>query len=425
MITLNMPISLPNHIRLPNRIAKAAMSEGLADRRTGAPTARLIQLYRRWARGGAALLIAGNVIVDLDAREAPGNVVVEDDRHLDLLRTWAEAAQSEGAALWMQINHAGRQTPRRINPAPVGPSPVAVAGVGGLTGMPRELGHDEIVAIVQRFATTAAIAQRAGFAGVQIHGAHGYLISQFLSPLSNRRTDQWGGNADGRMRFLLEVVRATRRAVGHDFPIGVKLNSADFQRGGFSEDDSMNVIRALEKVGIDLLEISGGNYESPAMMGTGELASSQRDSTRRREAYFLSYAEKVRAITRLPLLLTGGMRSAAAMTEAIDSGAVDMVGLARPLAVEPDLPRALLSDPDAAAAPLKIRLGVKLLDGMLQGAWYKRQLHRMADGKEPDPRASKVAALLLAFVRDYAFNPFRRRPRRRVELPVTAPQTTT
>jgi 2,4-dienoyl-CoA reductase-like NADH-dependent reductase (Old Yellow Enzyme family) len=423
-MALNTPLSLPNHVSLPNRIAKAAMSEGLADRRTGAPTERLIELYRRWARGGTGLLITGNVQIDIDAREALGNVVIEDDRHLDMLRAWADAAQADGAALWMQISHAGRQTPRRVNPSPVGPSAIALENVGGLAGKPRELTHDEILAIIDRFATTAAVAQRAGFKGVQLHGAHGYLISQFLSPLSNQRTDQWGGDADGRMRFLLEVVRATRRAVGHDFPIGVKLNSADFQRGGFSEDDSANVIRALETAGIDLLEISGGNYESPAMMGTGELPTEQRESTKRREAYFLTYAEKVRGITKLPLLLTGGMRSAAAMSDAIDSGAVDMVGLARPLAVEPDLSRRLLSDPNAAAMTLKVRLGVKLLDSMLQGAWYKRQLHRMADGKEPNPKASKWGALLSAFARDYAFNPFRRRPRRRVELPATAPQTT-
>ena len=423
-MTLSQPLSLPNHVRLPNRIAKAAMSEGLADRRTGAPTERLIQLYRRWASGGAALLITGNVQVDLDAREAPGNVVVEDDRDLHLLRAWADAAQSHGSALWMQINHAGRQTPRRINPSPVGPSAIALQGVGGLAGKPRELGNDDIVAIVERFATTAAIAQRAGFAGVQIHAAHGYLISQFLSPLSNQRTDRWGGDAGGRMRLLLEIVRAIRRAVGHDFPIGVKLNSADFQRGGFSEQDSMDVIRALEAAGIDLLEISGGNYESPAMMGTAKVAGEQPSSTARREAYFLAYAEKVRAITRLPLLLTGGMRSGAAMTQALESGAIDMVGLARPMAVEPDLPLRLLSDATAAAAPIEVRVGIKLLDSMLQGAWYKRQLHRMADGHEPNPRASRWGALISAFASDYAFNPFRRRARPRRQLPTITPQIT-
>ena len=389
---LSRPLSLRSGASLPNRLAKGAMSEVLADPVTGAPTDRLVRLYERWSRSGAGLLITGHVIIDRGGVGEPGNVVIEDDRHLPGLRRWAETAQAHGARLWMQLNHAGRQTPRRVVRQPVAPSPVGLRGFGGMFARPRALTGDEIEALIGRFAGAAVVARDAGFAGVQVHAAHGYLFSQFLSPLTNQRDDVWGGDLAGRMRFLVETVRAIRAATGPDFGLGVKLNSADFQRGGFTTDEAMQVAQALDAAGIDLLEVTGGNYESPAMTGSGELPAAQRASSLRREAYFLEYAQRIRTVTAVPILLTGGMRTAATMAAAITGGAVDAVGLARPMAFEPDLPAKLLAGAEGAEA-VRIRSRVRKIDDMLQVFWYQAQIHAMGDGREPDPGLGRWSAL--------------------------------
>lgn len=387
MTQLGDPLTLPCGARLQNRIAKAAMSEQLGDP-TGAPGDELARLYRRWAAGGLGLLISGNVMLDARHRGEAGNVVVEDDRHHDALRRWASAARSHGGQVWMQINHPGRQAPRNIDPHPVAPSAVPMKIGGGAFARPRALEAEEIEHIVTRFARTAIAAKQAGFTGVQIHAAHGYLISQFLSPLTNLRNDAWGGDAIRRRRFLLEIVDAVRDSVGREFAISVKLNSADFQRGGFDEAESMAVVAALDEAGIDLLEISGGTYERTEMFDNGG-----RESTKQREAYFLEYAEKVRANTKVPLMLTGGFRSRAGMDAALVGGAVDVVGLARPLAVQPDLPRRLLDGTVERALSIQLSTRSKLLDAALVGAWHQYQLRRMGDGEDPDPKLSRSRAL--------------------------------
>lgn len=262
--------------------------------------------------------------------------------------------------------------------------------MAGLFSPPRALEDAEIRLLIERFANAAAQAEAAGFAGVQIHAAHGYLVSQFLSPLSNLREDQWGGTPQNRMRFLLEIVRASLAATSEGFGIAVKLNSADFQRGGFTLEESMDVAQALDAEGIDYLEISGGNYERPAMVGSDAV---ERASTRAREAFFLEYAERMRDVVELPLMLTGGLRTASAMVEAIESGAVDIIGLARPIALEPDLPKQILSGKATGAKPVEVKVGVRLLDDMLQTAWYRRQLERMGEGLEPDESMSRVGTI--------------------------------
>ncbi|MBP6847031.1 MAG: NADH:flavin oxidoreductase/NADH oxidase family protein [Kofleriaceae bacterium] len=393
MTELASPLRLPCGATLPNRIAKSAMSEVLGDPTTGAPTPQLDRLYERWGAGGAGLLITGHVIVDPDGRGEPGNVVVTDRQHLDALARWAAAAQRHGARLWMQLNHAGRQAPRRLTRQPVAPSPIAVRGFAGAFARPRELTDAEIRALIERFATAAAVAKEAGFAGVQLHAAHGYLISQFLSARTNQRDDAWGGDAARRQQFLLAIVRAVRAAVGPAFPIGVKLNSADFQRGGFTIEEAMDVARALEAAGVDLLEISGGNYERPAMAGSGELPRIERATSREREAYFLDYARQIRAVTTLPLMLTGGMRTRATMQAVIGGGDVDVVGLARPLTVAPSLPADLLAGRVDGAPVVTIRSRVRKLDDALQVFWYQEQLHRIARGEEPDLRLGAFGAL--------------------------------
>jgi len=383
---LNQPLELPCGVVLSNRIAKSAMSERLGTLDTHAPTRDLTRLYQRWSNSGASLLITGNVMVDSSALGEPGNVAISDGSHVDGLKQWARAATSGGAQAWVQINHPGRQSPRTLSPQPVAPSAVGVR-MGGAFATPKALTDGEIRTIIAAFARTAGIVKRAGFTGVQIHGAHGYLVSQFLSPLTNLRDDAWGGDPVRRGRFLLEVVAAVRAEVGPAFPIGVKLNSADFQRGGFTEEESMDVVVALEAAGIDLLEISGGSYERPAMFAP------RKASTREREAFFLGYAEKVRWVTSLPLLLTGGFRSRRGMTAALQSGAVDMVGMARPMIVEPDLPARLLSGSSEAALPDGLPTGLGKLGGGLSMVWYSWQLGRMGRGYAPAPKAWLLRAL--------------------------------
>ncbi|WP_307816473.1 NADH:flavin oxidoreductase/NADH oxidase family protein [Nocardioides limicola] len=397
---LHQPLTLREGIVLRNRLAKGALSESLA-RRDHSPGSRIKNLYRRWADNGLGLIITGNVMVDRRAIGEPGNVVVEDDSAFADLVEWAQIIKSGGAAAWAQINHPGRQAPRTLTPQPVAPSAVALPGAGGMFAEPRELTVAEIEEIIARFATTAGILIRAGFDGIQIHGAHGYLVSQFLSPLANQRTDEWGGTPENRRRFVLALVRAIRAEIGPDVALAIKLNSADFQRGGFNEDESLDVVRALAAEGIDLLEISGGTYSSAAMLGVDPTL---KESTRRREAYFLDYAERVRAeLPDLPLMLTGGFRTAEAMNDAVASGAVDLIGLGRPLTVEPDVPGQLLDGTVTASTVKPKRSGIRLIDSLTELTAYTVQMWRMADGREPAPRrhpAFNVTAYLIRNGRD-------------------------
>ena len=389
---LGEPLKLPCGTTIPNRIVKAAMTEQLSDKENR-PSDGLIRLYERWGKGGTGVLLTGNVMVDRRSLEGPRNVAIEDDRDMAMLKRWAEISQANGSQLWMQISHPGRQIFSGVSKHVVAPSAIKVKGWGPIIAKPREITESEILDVIARFAHTAEVAREAGFSGVQIHSAHGYLNSAFLSPLANLREDDWGGTPEKRMRFLLENVRATRKAVGADFPISVKLNSADFQRGGFDEEDSMDVVRALDAEGVDLLEISGGNYENPMMMNTREIYPTQRESTVAREGYFLEYAQMVRKITDMPLMLTGGLRTVATMTKIIEDGDVDCVGLARPLALDPDFSRkAIDGEIDGAFNP-KVNIGIKLVDDLLQSLWYQEQLHLMAKGKNTNPGKSRLIAL--------------------------------
>lgn len=395
--TLNQPLNLGPGCVLKNRLAKSAMSEALAGE-DGAPNARHETLYRRWAEGGIGLCITGNVMIDHHALGEPGNVVIADDRHLAALQRWATAGSVNGTQLWMQVNHPGKQAPKGLNPENVAPSAIPFRpGLQAFFPTPRELMDAEIVTLVERFGSAAGIARRAGFGGVQIHGAHGYLVSQFLSPHHNRRSDRWGGNAENRRRFVLEVLAAMRRATAPDYPIGIKLNSADFQRGGFSEEESLGTLRALEQAGIALIEISGGTYEAPAMTGVNTVA--RKESTRAREAYFLEFAEKARQAVRVPLMLTGGFRTPEGMATAIDNGAIDLVGLARVLAIEPDAPSRLLQGQPLRERVQPILTGIPAIDrtGLLEITWYTRQIQRIGNGEMPQPHESalKVFALNL------------------------------
>ncbi|WP_295372415.1 NADH:flavin oxidoreductase/NADH oxidase family protein [Pseudacidovorax intermedius] len=391
---LNQAFSLPNGSVLRNRLAKAAMSEALGtyDNR---PTQELVRLYRRWAASGLGLIVTGNVMIDRRALGEPGNVVIEDEADLPLLQQWAKAATDQGAAIWAQLNHPGKQSTKGLNAYNLAPSAVPFReDMAAFFETPREATTAEIEDIIARFGRSAAICKKAGFSGVEIHGAHGYLVNQFLSPHHNRRTDEWGGSPEKRRRFVLAVYAEIRRQVGPEFAVAIKLNSADFQRGGFTEEESIETIHALVEAGIDLVEISGGTYEAPAM--SGAMQEPQNASTAAREAYFLAFAEKVRAAVKVPLMVTGGFRTAAGMNAALRAGAFDVVGLARLLAIDPDAPAALLRGQDSLQQVRPIRTGLKAVDrmGIMEVLWYTRQLKRMARGHAPRPDEGGLSALL-------------------------------
>lgn len=382
--TLETPLALPCGATLPNRLCKAALTEGLADAWNRA-TPRHERLYRAWSEGGAGLVITGNVQVDRRFLERPGNVVIDGNGGLDALRRYAEAGTVGGNHLWMQLNHPGRQTPAHVCAEPLAPSAVALLNHSAAQfAPPRAMREDEIEDTIRRWAHAAAVARDTGFTGIQVHAAHGYLLSQFLSPVANRRTDGWGGALAPRARLLREVVRACRTAVGPQFPIGVKLNSSDFQQGGFGADECLQVVRWLGEDGIDLLELSGGSYESPTMMGAKlrgpDAERPVADSTRRREAYFLEYAAAMRTAATMPVMVTGGFRTRAAMDEALAAGGLDMIGLGRPMCVDTDLPKKLLSGDWTQAVAYE-----RDIDPPKAGlAWFCLQLIRIGDGLEPE-----------------------------------------
>ncbi|MGY0215808.1 NADH:flavin oxidoreductase/NADH oxidase family protein [Endozoicomonadaceae bacterium StTr2] len=394
-VKLDTSLQLTSAVTIKNRFFKSAMSEQLGDKQHN-PRPDLARLYGTWAEGGVGLNVTGNVMIDRTALGEPKNVVLDEQSDLALFRQWTKSGTQNNTQLWVQLNHPGKQIPAILTEEPVAPS--AIPLTGGLEkgfNTPRALTEAEIQGIIQRFATSAGLAKEAGFSGIQIHGAHGYLVSQFLSPRHNQRTDQWGGSAENRMRFVLAVYHAIREKVGQDFPVGIKLNSADFMKDGFTEDESMAVVRALDEAGIDLIEISGGTYESPSMMG-----ANVRESTRRREAYFLEYAEKVRQQVKTTLVVTGGFRSSEAMTAALQSGATDMIGVARPMALQPDLPNKAIADNSYRIAFNRPSTGVKALDrmAMLDITWFEAQLQRIGSKKLPQANLSAWVVVAQMFM---------------------------
>ena len=407
-------LTLPCGAVIPNRLAKAAMTEGLATPK-GVPTPELERLYGLWSDGGAGLLLTGNIQVDADHLERPGNVIIDrepDQAMRKALASWAQAATSGGNHLWAQIAHAGRQTQKNVNPHPKAPSPVKLGLPGGQFGEPVALTVPEIEDIVRRFGICAAAVKAAGFTGVQVHSAHGYLLSQFLSPRSNQRSDQYGGSLENRARALLDIVATIREAVGPEFPVAVKLNSADFQKGGFAFEDSLQVAQWLEAAGVDLIEISGGTYEQPKLLGVEgieeEEAQHVKQSTLMREAYFVDFALAMQEKVSIPLMVTGGFRRRDAMEQAINSGSADLVGIGRPMCVVTDAPRQILEgreelprfEAQLSLFPhwLAFLNRIKALRTMATFGvqyWFYAQLDRLGNNGRPEPEMSVFAATRL------------------------------
>ena len=411
MPTIADPLTLPCGAMLKNRLCKAAMTEGLAEP-NGYPSEALIKLYEVWGAGGCGLLLTGNVQVDADHLERPGNVIIDrepDDALQHLLKRWASAAKANGSALWAQISHAGRQTQKIVNAHPKAPSAVKLGLPGGQFGEPVALTIEEIQVLVERFAVCAKALQAAGFDGIQIHSAHGYLLSQFLSPRSNQRDDNYGGSLENRARMLLEIVAAVRDATGPGFPIGVKLNSADFQQGGFAFEDSLQVARWLQDAGVDLLEVSGGTYEQPKLIGVEGIEpvaeQAVKQTTRAREAYFVDFALAMREQLTIPVMVTGGLRRKDAMDQALSSASADMVGIGRPMCVMHDAAQRLLNglaelpryENTLSLLPpwLKFLNGIKLIQTLATFStmyWFYGQIAAIGRTGKPDDQLTVFKA---------------------------------
>lgn len=388
-MSLFQPLTLPNGSVLPNRIAKAAMEENLAAE-GHLPGELLLGLYRQWAAGGAGMILTGNVMIDHMAMTGPGGVALEAETALAPFEAWAKAGKSHGAAMWMQINHPGRQVWSAMNGKALAPSAIQVdlGKQSSMMAQPVAMTEGEIQDVIQRFVTTASRAVEAGFDGVQIHAAHGYLLAQFLSPISNKRDDLWGGSLENRARLLYDVVKAVKAALPKRAAVSVKINSADFQRGGFEPEDAEQVVLELAKLEVDLIELSGGSYESPAMQGR-----TADGRTLAREAYFLEFAAKIAKVCTVPVMTTGGIRRKPVAEQVIEAG-VDMVGIATALSYQPDLPKQWKENSDASVEVPAINWKNKNIAAVAQMSIVKQQFVRMGKGKQPASKPSPLISLI-------------------------------
>ena len=265
-------------------------------------------------------------------------------------------------------------------------------GLEKMFGQAVALSEAQIKALISRFADTAQAAQAAGFDGVEIHAAHGYLVAQFLSPLTNLREDKWGGSLNNRARFLLDIVRAVRKRVGNNFGVGVKLNSADFQRSGFDVDDARHVVGWLSKLSVDIVELSGGSYESGAMMGNSD--DGRISSTAQREMYFLEFAKDIAKAAAMPIMVTGGVTKLATATTALTAGGVDVIGIARAMAYAPALPLDWQNGRNTDVSLPKVGWKNKTLAALAGMSLTKEQLHLMGDGKNPRASQKPIIAVI-------------------------------
>ena len=386
------PITLPNGTTIKNRFFKSAMSEGMGTR-DFQPKKNIATLYKRWAEGGTGLIITGNIMVDPKETAEPGNIVFDKNSNMEILKEWAKQGQQHGAKVMVQLNHPGKQAPKTVSKQTVAPSAVPLGnGLNKLFSTPRALTTSEVEELVQKFVTSAKVAKEAGFSGVQIHAAHGYLVSQFLSPHDNRRTDKYGGSLENRMRFLKEIYLGMREELGKDFPIGIKINSTDFKEDGLTEEDSLETIVELANLGLDFVEISGGTYERPAMMGA--------TSTSSNKVFFAEYSKKLKQKVDIPVIVTGGIRSINAMNTLLNDNTTDFIGIARPLTIDPNIPNKIKQGTYTIVETTRVSTGVKKLDkifGSLLGiVYYQVLMQNIAKGKEPKATKNAWPSLIQA-----------------------------
>ena len=386
------PITLPNGTTIKNRFFKSAMSEGMGTR-DFQPKKNIATLYKRWAEGGTGLIITGNIMVDPKGTAEPGNIVFDKNSNMEILKNWAKQGQQHGAKVMVQLNHPGKQAPKTVSKQTVAPSAVPLGnGLNKLFSTPRALTTSEVEELVQKFVTSAKITKEAGFSGVQIHAAHGYLISQFLSPHDNRRTDKYGGSLENRMRFLKEIYLGMREELGKDFTIGIKINSTDFKEDGLTEEDSLKTIIELANLGLDFVEISGGTYERPAMMGATSKSTNQ--------VFFAEYSKKLKQKIEIPVVVTGGIRSINAMNTLLNDNTTDFIGIARPLTIDPNIPNKIKQGTYTIVETTRVSTGVKKLDkifGSLLGiVYYQVLMQNIAKGKEPKATKNAWPSLIQA-----------------------------
>ena len=386
------PITLPNGTTIKNRFFKSAMSEGMGTR-DFQPKKNIATLYKRWAEGGTGLIITGNIMVDPKGTAEPGNIVFDKNSNMEILKNWANQGQQHGAKVMVQLNHPGKQVPKTIAKETVAPSTIPLGnGLNKLFSTPRALTTSKVEELVQKFVTSAKVAKEAGFSGVQIHAAHGYLISQFLSPHDNRRTDKYGGSLENRMRFLKEIYLGMREELGKDFTIGIKINSTDFKEDGLTEEDSLKTIIELANLGLDFVEISGGTYERPAMMGATSKSTNQ--------VFFAEYSKKLKQKIEIPVVVTGGIRSINAMNTLLNDNTTDFIGIARPLTIDPNIPNKIKQGTYTIVETTRVSTGVKKLDkifGSLLGiVYYQVLMQNIAKGKEPKATKNAWPSLIQA-----------------------------
>lgn len=371
---LGQPLDLPCGGQLKNRLLKSAMSDSLGDGR-GNPTEAQMRLYERWAEGGAALSLIGEVQVTPHYPEKPGNLVLVPDADLSALQKLAKCGSVNGAQIWPQLGHAGALAHGPIS-TPKGPSPLNIEGLqcDGMT-------LDEIHSLPQAYAQAAALAKEAGFGGVQIHAGHGFLFSQFLSPLFNHRTDAYGGSIANRFRIIREVIEAVRQKVGPAYPIGIKINSTDILEGGLTTKDALAVVRLIDKTSVDLIDISGGTYFPGA--------ASSSDGTSSSGPYFIDFAKRAKQVTNIPIALTGGFETRDQAAQALRDGSADAISLARAMALDPTLANVWLSEkggnPEFPIFENPPRGGVT--------AWYSMRLTALGEDGEDQFDQSPADAL--------------------------------
>ncbi|MFV0338087.1 MAG: NADH:flavin oxidoreductase/NADH oxidase family protein, partial [Chthoniobacterales bacterium] len=384
----NQPIKIGS-LEIKNRLFKPAMSEQLADKYHNPKGELLGTLYHRWSQGGIGMMITGNIMVDQNALGEPSNVVLDEHSDLAAFRTWIKKGRANGTRIFAQLNHPGKQVPKFLDSQPMAPSPIPIQGpLAAGFNPPREMTSEDIQRVIGLFAQAASLSKEVGFDGIELHGAHGYLINQFLSPKHNQRKDEWAEPT----KFILAVYHAVRAAVGDDYPVIIKLNSSDFEKGGYSEDDAIKVMLEMEKAGIDAIEVSGGTYEAQVMMGEGD----ENVAAKPRGGYFLKFARGAKTQLKIPVFVTGGFRSHSHVLQALEDG-VDMVGIGRALVLEPDFPNKIMAGEEGEFQNDIRRSCWAYLNTISQLSWWESQMLRIATGEEPDPELHIARAAWHAF----------------------------
>jgi 2,4-dienoyl-CoA reductase-like NADH-dependent reductase (Old Yellow Enzyme family) len=378
--TLGSLLALPCGATLKNRVAKSPMSDSLGNGE-GDPSGAQARLYERWAQGGVALSLIGEVQMDARYPEKPGNLVLHAGSDQAALRSLTRRAVVDGAHLWAQLGHAGALSHLPVS-EPKGPSALDLEGLrcAGLS-------VEEVQALPGMFASAAVRAQAAGFSGVQIHAGHGFLLSQFLSPLFNHRSDAYGGSIEARCRVVIDIISHVRSAVGPSFPIGIRINSTDQLEGGLTEADALEVVRMLDRTSVDLIDLSGGTY-FPGAKASSDSAG--------HGPYFLDFARRAKQVTKVPVMTTGGFKTRIQAADAVASGAVDMVGIARALVLDSNLASTWLSE--QALDPVFPRFESTLPGGVT--AWYTMRLTALGEDREDAFDLDLPAAMKLYEERD-------------------------